>query len=155
MTYQLETAQHPEKLRRVAIDPVSRVEGHGKVTILLDENNKRMMQEFIDDAVAAREAQLANRARNLPCADFPNKRAATPAECRSNEPYTPLGSNPWRGPPVPYDTPINDPRNITPPNKFPMIPPGADYDPGPPSVQLPPGVPALGARGRVDPHLGA
>ena len=40
MTYQLETAQHPEKLRRVAIDPVSRVEGHGKVTILLDEQNK-------------------------------------------------------------------------------------------------------------------
>lgn len=33
MTYQLETAAHPERLRRVAIDPVSRVEGHGKVTI--------------------------------------------------------------------------------------------------------------------------
>ena len=28
----LETAAHPEKLRRVAIEPVSRVEGHGKVT---------------------------------------------------------------------------------------------------------------------------
>ncbi len=40
MTSQLETAQHPERLRRVAIDPVSRVEGHGKVTILLDEQNK-------------------------------------------------------------------------------------------------------------------
>ena len=40
MTYQLETAQNPETLRRVAIDPVSRVEGHGKVTILLDEHNK-------------------------------------------------------------------------------------------------------------------
>ncbi len=36
----LETAEHPESLRRVAIDPVSRVEGHGKVTILLDEDNK-------------------------------------------------------------------------------------------------------------------
>jgi NAD-reducing hydrogenase large subunit len=35
----LETAAHPEKLRRVAIDPVSRVEGHGKVTLLLDEHN--------------------------------------------------------------------------------------------------------------------
>jgi NAD-reducing hydrogenase large subunit len=33
---ELESA-HPEKLRRVAIDPVSRVEGHGKVTILLDD----------------------------------------------------------------------------------------------------------------------
>src|SRR5487761_2556058 len=35
----LETAAHPEKLRRVAIDPVSRVEGHGKVTLLLDEDD--------------------------------------------------------------------------------------------------------------------
>ncbi len=40
MTTNLETAVHPETLRRVAIDPVSRVEGHGKVTILLDEHNK-------------------------------------------------------------------------------------------------------------------
>src|SRR5512147_309481 len=40
MTYQLETAAHPEQLRRVAIEPVSRVEGHGKVTLLLDDNNK-------------------------------------------------------------------------------------------------------------------
>ena len=40
MTFQLETAEHPENLRRVAIDPVSRVEGHGKVTILLDEQNR-------------------------------------------------------------------------------------------------------------------
>lgn len=36
----LETASEPRKLRRVAIDPVTRVEGHGKVTILLDEANK-------------------------------------------------------------------------------------------------------------------
>ncbi len=36
----LETAEHPEGLRRVAIDPVSRVEGHGKVTLLLDENDR-------------------------------------------------------------------------------------------------------------------
>ncbi len=40
MTNNLETAAHPEKLRRVAIDPVSRVEGHGKVTLLLDENDR-------------------------------------------------------------------------------------------------------------------
>ena len=40
MTYTLESAEHPERLRRVAIDPVSRVEGHGKVTLLLDEQNK-------------------------------------------------------------------------------------------------------------------
>ncbi len=36
----LETADSPEKLQRVAVDPVSRVEGHGKVTLLLDEDNK-------------------------------------------------------------------------------------------------------------------
>ena len=37
----LETAQAPrDGLRRVAIDPVSRVEGHGKVTLLLDEHNR-------------------------------------------------------------------------------------------------------------------
>ena len=37
MSFELETAAHPEGLRRVAIDPVSRVEGHGKVTLLLDD----------------------------------------------------------------------------------------------------------------------
>jgi NAD-reducing hydrogenase large subunit len=39
MTFPLETAAHPGNLRRVAIDPVSRVEGHGKVTLLLDADN--------------------------------------------------------------------------------------------------------------------
>ena len=37
MTFELETAANPKGLRRIAIDPVSRVEGHGKVTLLLDE----------------------------------------------------------------------------------------------------------------------
>ncbi len=40
MTSPLDTAEHPEKLRRVVIEPVSRVEGHGKVTILLDDQKK-------------------------------------------------------------------------------------------------------------------
>lgn len=35
----METAKNTSELRRVAIDPVSRVEGHGKVTLLLDANN--------------------------------------------------------------------------------------------------------------------
>src|SRR5512143_2625199 len=35
-----ETAVHPENLRRVVIEPVSRVEGHGKVTLLLDADNR-------------------------------------------------------------------------------------------------------------------
>ena len=38
--FNLETAQSPHKLRRVAIEPVSRVEGHGKVTILLDGEDR-------------------------------------------------------------------------------------------------------------------
>jgi NAD-reducing hydrogenase large subunit len=40
MISSLETAAQPENLRRVAIEPVSRVEGHGKVTILLDDKNQ-------------------------------------------------------------------------------------------------------------------
>lgn len=40
MNSKLETAAQPDKLRRVVIEPVSRVEGHGKVTILLDDNNQ-------------------------------------------------------------------------------------------------------------------
>ncbi|CAA9891491.1 NAD-reducing hydrogenase HoxS subunit beta [Candidatus Methylobacter favarea] len=35
----LETAENREHLKRVVVDPVSRVEGHGKVTLLLDEDN--------------------------------------------------------------------------------------------------------------------
>jgi len=40
MSTDLETAAQPERLRRVAIDPVSRVEGHGKVTLLLDDDGR-------------------------------------------------------------------------------------------------------------------
>lgn len=36
---ELETAADRERLRRVVIDPVSRVEGHGKVTLLLDDDD--------------------------------------------------------------------------------------------------------------------
>ncbi len=35
----LETAENREKLNRYVIDPVSRVEGHGKVTLLADDDN--------------------------------------------------------------------------------------------------------------------
>ena len=38
-------------------------------------------------------------ARNYPCADVPGKRAASPEECHSEEPYQPLGTNPWYGDP--------------------------------------------------------
>jgi NAD-reducing hydrogenase large subunit len=39
MISSLETVHHPEHLRRVCIEPLTRVEGHGKVTLLLDEDN--------------------------------------------------------------------------------------------------------------------
>ena len=40
MTTAFETAEHPENLRRVTIEPLSRVEGHGKVTLLLDDERR-------------------------------------------------------------------------------------------------------------------
>src|SRR5690625_1349176 len=81
-------------------------------------------------------------ARNYPCMEFPGKRAPTVQLCRDPEGYQPIGSNPWRGPPIPYGSvPVTDPRMTNPMNKFPYIPPEADYDPGPPVVNLPPGVP--------------
>ena len=39
-TRPLETAADSKGLRRIAIDPLSRVEGHGKVTLLLDDDNR-------------------------------------------------------------------------------------------------------------------
>ncbi|MBS9534468.1 MCE family protein [Mycobacterium sp. M1] len=80
-------------------------------------------------------------ARNYPCMEYPGKRAPTIQLCRDPQGFVPIGSNPWRGPPIPYGTPIQDPRMHRPMNKFPFIPPEADYDPGPPVAQLPPGVP--------------
>ncbi|MBV8927833.1 MAG: MCE family protein, partial [Mycobacteriaceae bacterium] len=44
-------------------------------------------------------SNVVRGARNYPCADVPGKRAATPRECHSNEPYVPLGTNPWYGDP--------------------------------------------------------
>jgi phospholipid/cholesterol/gamma-HCH transport system substrate-binding protein len=98
---------------------------------------------------AQNDPSVVRGARNYPCQEFPGKRAPTIQLCRDPVGYVPIGSNPWRGPPIPYGTPMGqsednhyepDSRNILPPNKFPFIPPGAEYDPGPPSVQLPPGV---------------
>ncbi|MCU1699202.1 MAG: hypothetical protein JWR34_5265 [Mycobacterium sp.] len=91
--------------------------------------------------VAQNDPTVVRGARNYPCQEFPGKRAPTIQLCRDPQGYVPPGNNPWRGPPVPIGTPITDGRNILPPNKFPNLPPDADYDPGPPVVQLPPGVP--------------
>ena len=89
---------------------------------------------------AQNDPAVVRGARNYPCQEFPGKRAPTVQLCRDPRGYVPIGTNPWRGPPVPYGTPMDHRgqslraarRNITPPNKFPYIPPGADYDPGPP-----------------------
>ncbi|ESQ14964.1 MAG TPA: Ni/Fe hydrogenase subunit alpha [Chromatiaceae bacterium] len=40
MSTSLETATQPEQLRRVVIEPLTRVEGHGKVTLLLDQHDR-------------------------------------------------------------------------------------------------------------------
>ena len=39
MTSDLSTAENREQLNRFVIEPVSRVEGHGKVTLLADDDN--------------------------------------------------------------------------------------------------------------------
>ena len=90
---------------------------------------------------AQNDPSVVRGARNYPCQEFPGKRAPTIQLCRDPKGYVPLGSNPWRGPPIPYGSePITDPRMILPQNKFPFIPPQVDPDPGAPVVQLPPGV---------------
>ncbi len=45
------------------------------------------------------QGNVVRGARNYPCADVPGKRAATPRECHSDDPYVPLGTNPWYGDP--------------------------------------------------------
>lgn len=39
MTSDLATAKSPDQLKRIVIEPLSRVEGHGKVTLLADDDN--------------------------------------------------------------------------------------------------------------------
>lgn len=81
-------------------------------------------------------------ARNYPCQEYPGKRAPTIQLCRDPRGYVPVGNNPWRGPPIPAGTPVQNPRNILPPNKFPYIPPETDPEPGAPAPPgaLPPGM---------------
>jgi phospholipid/cholesterol/gamma-HCH transport system substrate-binding protein len=44
-------------------------------------------------------ANAVRGARNIPCVDVPDNRAATPQDCRSGAPYVPQGTNPWYGDP--------------------------------------------------------
>jgi phospholipid/cholesterol/gamma-HCH transport system substrate-binding protein len=90
---------------------------------------------------AQNDPSTVRGARNYPCQEFPGKRAPTVALCRDPRGYVPIGTNPWRGPPIPYGTPMTNGLNVLPPNRFPFIPPGADPDPGTPIAgPLPPGV---------------
>ena len=96
---------------------------------------------------AQNDPSTVRGARNYPCQEFPGKRAPTVALCRDPKGYVPTGTDPWRGPPIPYGTPMTNGLNVLPPNKFPFIPPGADPDPGtpyPPNAVPPGAVPGPG-----------
>ncbi len=96
---------------------------------------------------AQNDAAAVRGARNYPCQEFPGKRAPTVALCRDPKGYVPIGTNPWRGPPIPYGTPMTNGLNILPPNKYPVhsagqrpgsgntvagsLPPGVIEGPGP------------------------
>ena len=88
--------------------------------------------------VAQNDPSTVRGARNYPCQEFPGKRAPTIQLCRDPKGYVPVGRNPWRGPPIPYNTPETNGLNTLPPNKFPYIPPDAEPDPGVPIVGPPP-----------------
>ena len=54
---------------------------------------------------AQNDPSAVRGARNYPCQEFPGKRAPTVALCRDPKGYVPIGTNPWRGPPIPYGHP--------------------------------------------------
>ena len=91
-------------------------------------------------------ANVVRGARNYPCADVPGKRAATPRECRSDEPYVPLGTNPWYGDPNQIrDCPAAGARCNQPVNPGRVIPaPSINNGTNPlPADQLPPPAPIV------------
>lgn len=102
-----------------------------------DETVRELPRDMYCKA-AQNDPSTVRGARNYPCQEFPGKRAPTVQLCRDPKGYVPVGRNPWRGPPVPYDTPMTNGLNALPPNKFPYIPPGADPDPGTPIAGPPP-----------------
>jgi phospholipid/cholesterol/gamma-HCH transport system substrate-binding protein len=102
-----------------------------------DETLRELPKDMYCKA-AQNDPTTVRGARNYPCQEFPGKRAPTIQLCRDPKGYVPVGRNPWRGPPVPYDTPVTNGLNVLPPNKFPYIPPAAEPDPGVPIVGPPP-----------------
>ena len=73
---------------------------------------------------AQNDPSTVRGARNYPCQEFPGKRAPTVALCRDPRGYVPIGTNPWRGPPIPYGTPVTNGLNVLPPNRYPFHPAG-------------------------------
>ena len=87
------------------------------------------------------QGNVVRGARNYPCADVPGKRAATPKECRSNEPYEPLGTNPWYGDPNQIVTALRRGRAAISPSKPGYVIPAPSINNGMnplPADQLPP-----------------
>ncbi|AFM20543.1 virulence factor Mce family protein (plasmid) [Mycolicibacterium chubuense NBB4] len=89
-------------------------------------------------------ANAVRGARNIPCVDVPGRTAASPQECRSGQPYQPLGTNPWYGDPnqilncpapgARCDQPVNPGRVIPAPTLDTGLNPlPADQLPGPPT----------------------
>ncbi|MGB7503937.1 MAG: MlaD family protein [Mycobacterium sp.] len=87
------------------------------------------------------QGNVVRGARNYPCADVPGKRAATPRECHSDQPYQPMGTNPWYGDPNQIlSCPAPGARCDQPPNPGQVIPaPSVNNGMNPlPADQLPP-----------------
>ena len=104
-----------------------------------------------------RPGNVVRGARNYPCVDVPGKRAATPRECRGNEPYVPLGTNPWYGDPNQILTcPAPAARCDQPVKPGQVIPaPSVNNGLNPlPADQLPPADAAAGQRSAAPPGSG-
>ena len=67
MSY-LETAAEPQKLKRIAIEPVTRVEGHGKVTILVDDERRvhQVRLHIVEFPAVSRRSSKANPGGRFP-----------------------------------------------------------------------------------------
>ncbi len=76
-----------------------RVPARDRVAVAGRHHHRAAAQRDLLQDPQGRPGNVVRGARNYPCADVPGKRAATPRECRSNEPYVPLGTNPWYGDP--------------------------------------------------------
>ena len=80
--------------------------------------------------VAQNDPTVVRGARNYPCQEFPGKRAPTVQLCRDPQGYVPVGNSPWRGPPVPYGTPVERPTKYLAAQQVSVHPTGERPGPG-------------------------